>query len=314
MRIEIVSDDAVAQVAERIDFDGAVRTAFIAATDGSAHHAPVLRVPGARSGEAINLKFGTSMGLLGGKLGTYWVANAARGLPNHAATTILLDPETGFPRALLSARLLNRLRTAAGDAVGTDALARPDAAILALVGAGEQALFEAQAIARVRRLSEIRIASRDPARAAVLVARLRGTAARVEHRPVEEAVRGADIVVTATSARTPVLSADWITAGAHVSAMGSDAVGKQELDPALFARALLFADLPSQAVVVGESQHAPLPPVAIGDVLADQVGGRASGEEITIFDSSGIAAQDLHVAEAALTMVRDAGLVQEVDW
>ena len=314
MRLEIVSDEAVSQISDGIDFDDAVRIAFLAAADGSARHASVLRVAGGREGEALNLKFGNSAGLLGGKIGSYWAGNAARGLPNHAATTILFDPDTGFPRALLSARLLNRLRTAAGDAVGTDALARHDAEVLAIVGAGEQAFFEAQAIARVRRLKEVRVASRNPTQSELLAAKLQGVADTVEHRTVEQAVRGADIVVTATSARGWVVATDWVGSGTHISAMGADAVGKQELDPRILARASLFADLPDQAAIVGECQHAPSAPVAIGDVLAGRALGRTRDDQITIFDSSGIAAQDLHVAEAALKVARARGVLQVIDW
>lgn len=317
--LTVVSDAAITAIIARIDFHAAVRAAYIEVATGIAASAPVLRAPGPAPEHGLNAKFGASSRLCGGKVGTYWPGNAAHGLPNHGATTLLLDPDTGYPEALLAARLLNRMRTAAGNAVAADVLARGDATILALVGGGAQAAFEARAICAIRPIREIRIGVRDPARAATIVGELAGLCARVTAMDIADAVRSADIVVTATSARIPVIDSSWIGAGTHVAAMGADAVGKQELDPALLPRAQVFADLVDQAIVIGECQHAAaqglLAPTAItniGDVLNRISAGRDDDDSITIFDSSGLAVQDLHVARAALAAVRAAGLAVDV--
>ncbi len=312
--LELVSESSIEQVLPRLDLVAAVRAAFVAAARGETGHAPVARLVIAGRG-GVNVKVGDHGRLVGGKIGTYWAGNAERGLPNHGATTLLLDPDTGYPAAVVAARLLNRWRTATGDAVAVDALARPDAGRLGLVGAGAQALFEARAIAKVRRLREIRIGARDAMKAQGAARELADLASRVEIVSIEEAVRSSDIVVTATSATAPVIAAEWVAPGTHLSAMGADAVGKQELDPALFGRAALFCDLPAQSAVIGELQHAgSAVSTPIGDVLAGTAPGRTGSDQITLFDSSGIAAQDLHVAAAALDRARTEGLVVRVDF
>jgi ornithine cyclodeaminase len=118
----------------------------------------------------------------------------------------------------------------------------------------------------------------------------------------EHACRSADIIVTATPARSPLFSAEWVRPGAHVASMGSDGPGKQELPPELFPKASLFCDLPSQSRNIGEFQHAAADAelTAIGDVLLARRPGRRSPDEITIFDSSGLSLQDLYMAQHLL--------------
>lgn len=319
MKLEVVSDSSIAKLGDAIDVTGAVRAALIAAAAAEAANFPVLRAHGVNTAQAINVKFGNApaTGLVGGKVGTFWPDNASRGLPNHAAATLLLHPETGFPRALVAARTLNLRRTAAADALAVDALARPEASVLVLVGAGRQAVAEARLLASVRELREIRIVARSLASSERTAQLLAGLAARVSaFGSVQEAVLGADIVVTVTPSRDPVLDVAWLAPGTHVSAMGADAIGKREL--VLRDDAALFADLPEQAFSIGELQH--LDPErrpsirALGDVLADRAPGRTARNQITIFDSSGLAAQDLFAAEAALAAARRAGLVQTLDF
>ncbi|TMV87701.1 ornithine cyclodeaminase family protein [Thioclava sp. BHET1] len=233
---------------------------------------------------------------------TYFPTNDARGLPRHASTILLIDQTTGRIGAVVEGSAVNCHRTAAADAVATDALARPDAETLALFGTGHQAAYEAQAIARVRKLSRLLVVGRDPSRTDAFVERLRNTGLPAEAAAAEAAVRAADIIVTATTATKPLFNTEWVRPGTHISSMGSDSKGKQELPSDLFPRARLFCDLPEQSVRIGEFQHAgpEATPTAIGALLSGDAPGRQNEREITIFDSSGISLQDLYMAKAIL--------------
>lgn len=305
----LVSDLTIAQLQAKLDVNAAIRAAYIEAARGVVDAAPVLRVTAEKG--AGNFKFASAGSLVGGKLGSYWPGNSQRGLENHAATTILLDPETGYVRAILAARLLNRLRTAAGNAVATNVLARDDCSTLALIGAGGQAVHEARALAAIRPIDTIYIGVREVERGRKLQEELIQAFRRVEVVSIERAVRHADIVVTVTSARQPLVEGDWLRRGTHVSAMGADAIGKQELFASTLGMARLFADSVAQSLIVGEFQHCvdrQAEIVEIGAVLSGDAAGRRTPDEITIFDSSGLAIQDLKVAEMALEQAVSAGL------
>lgn len=316
--IEILQEAAVAAVIDRDLVRHAVREAFVAVWRDQVGRFPVLACAGAREGSAVNIKFGHggSTGSLGLKIGTFWPKNEAAGLPNHGATTLLMESETGRPKALIAATLLNRYRTAAADAVAVDALAKPDASILAIIGTGRQAGFEARAIADVRTIREIRIGGRDQAAAERLGDELRGVAPIVRVQQVEAAVREADIVVTVTAAREPVVKSEWLKEGAHLSAMGSDGIGKRELDHGLANAPFFYADDPVQSAVVGEGQYRTSgePIRAIGSILLKPEASRPQDAAVTVFDSSGLAVQDLFVAEAVIAAARSRGLVQMLDW
>lgn len=320
--IEICSDQTCRSVlTEALAFES-VRQAFISAAEGKSALFPVLAGRGAASGSAVNVKFGYDEGLpaLGLKAGTFWPGNSERGLSNHGATTVLLDPETGFLAAIVNATSLNRLRTAAANAVAVDCLAREDARSYGIIGTGQQAQHEIRAVARVRSIDKILIGARSRDKGLALAAAVADLGIATEIVTPELAA-GADIVTTITNATSAVLLADWVKPGAHISAMGVDRVGKQELEPELLGRASLFADDPQQSQAIGECQHAVrlgiVPPsaiTAIGNVLNGSAKGRSSAEEITIFDSSGLAAQDLVVASAVLREARARGLVQQVEF
>jgi ornithine cyclodeaminase len=247
----------------------------------------------------FSIKSAATADFAGLKVGSFWPANSDRGLPRHNSLILLFDQSVGRIEWVIEAGKVNAFRTAAADAVAADLLARADASVLAIFGAGNQALHECLAIAYVRPIKQTLVVARDPAKGDAFVAALQReghSAARAEAR---SACEQADIVVTATPSRAPLFDADWISPGTHVASMGSDAAGKQELPPALFERASLFCDLPSQAVVMGDLQHFAGDTgaiVAIGDVLAGRAPGRVSPEQITVFDSSGIALQDLTIA------------------
>ena len=288
-------------ITNKAAFD-AVRDAFIAIAEGGGSINPVVIGKGPHDGDIYSLKSGVDAGrnIVGVKIGSYWPGNDAAGMARHGATTVLLNPETGRLKAVVSANAVNCYRTAAADAVAASALARSDAKTLTLFGAGHQAWYEATAVADVVPLEIIHVVSRSQEKGEVFCARL-GQAlphCKVQQTSAQEAVESADIIVTATTAREPLFDAAWVSSGAHIASMGSDTKGKQELPPALFAKAKLFCDLPEQSSAIGEFQHyqGSTPPTAIGDVLQKTAQGRASNNDITIFDSSGIALQDLFVA------------------
>jgi ornithine cyclodeaminase len=320
IRLRLVSRAAVAKIVSEPLAFAAAKRAFIDTWGGAARNFPVLAATGGEPANAINVKLAYDRASVGFKVGTFWPDNESNGLPNHGATTILLDPGTGFPTALIEASLLNRYRTAAADAVATDALARADAGVLAIVGSGKQAEHEVRGVARIRRLSEIRIGARDPKKAHDLARRLGNLSVPVRCLKVEAAVCGAEIVICATNAVSAVVRREWISPGTHISAMGADRIGKQELATSLVANARLFADDPRQAVAIGECQHAfakglitELDVAPIGGVLLGAVPGRKDADEITIFDSSGLAAQDLAIGADVLEQAERLGLVTTVD-
>lgn len=312
-----VSQDTVARLVTLELARDAVSQAFIAAADGSGALYPVVMGHGAGEGEWFAIKSGgaPARGALGLKLGSYWPGNDAHGLPRHGSTIVLVDTQTGRVGAVVEAHALNGYRTAAADAVAAAALARPDAATLAIIGAGHQAGYEVHALRAVRPIERVLVASRTEASAQAFADQLAGEGVPAEAVTTEVACRAADILVTATPSRAPLFDAAWVRPGTHVASMGSDQKGKQELPPALLRQARLFADVPQQALQIGEMQHvhdevtAGLCAItAIGSVLAGRAPGRTSRDEITVFDSSGIALQDLFVAQAILAAAIERGL------
>lgn len=277
----------------------ATRDALIAAAGGEATVFPAVLAHGSSPADRFSIKSGASTDIAGLKVGSYWPGNDALGLPRHNSAILLFDQRVGRIEWVIEAGTVNAYRTAAADAVAADVLARADASVLAIFGAGHQAFYECQAIAGVKPISTVLVVARDPAKGEAFAARLRGEGLAAELVDAQTACTRADIIVTATPSRAPLFDAAWVRPGTHVASMGSDAQGKQELPPTLFDRASLFCDLPSQAVVLGDLQHftgdhATI--TAIGNVLAGRAPGRVSDDEITVFDSSGIALQDLYVA------------------
>ncbi|MDP9359836.1 MAG: ornithine cyclodeaminase family protein [Acidobacteriota bacterium] len=227
--------------------------------------------------------------------------NPARGLDTHLGAVLLHSGETGELLAVMNASAITAIRTAAVSALATRLLARDDARTLAIIGAGVQARTHMEAIPLVRNIDDVRIVSRTPAKAEALA----GTRARVV-ASVEDAVRGADIVVTATSSREPVLKREWLADGVHINAVGSSIAVARELDSATVAAASLFVDrrestvnesgdylfaLREGAITEGHIR------AEIGDILIGRATGRTSDGEITLFKSLGLAVEDLAAAQ-----------------
>jgi ornithine cyclodeaminase/alanine dehydrogenase-like protein (mu-crystallin family) len=233
--------------------------------------------------------------------------NPALGKDAHQGAVLVSSARTGELLALLNGSALTEVRTAAVSAVATSLLARPDAAHLAIIGTGVQARAHALAIAASRPLAEIRLAGRQPGRAVRLAADLQDQLA-VPVLPCDdagEAVTGASIVVTATSSATPVLRRDWLDPGVHINAIGACLPAVREIDAATMADAALFVD--SRESAAGESGDFLLAQAEggidaghiraeLGDVIAGTAPGRRDAQEITLFESLGLAVEDLAAA------------------
>lgn len=294
-----------------------IRRALVAAASEGARVFPAVIAFASDPRDRFSIKSGSTAELAGLKVGAFWHDNPARGLPRHNSTILLIDQDCGRIGAVVEAAAANAYRTAAADAVAAQALARPDSETLAVFGAGNQALYEVGALARILPLRRLHVVARERARAEGFAARLaeQGITVDVRVSEPEEACRAADVIVTATPSQAPLFSAEWVRPGAHVAGMGSDGRGKQELPVALFERARLFCDLPAQSIEIGEFQHVrarieggALTLTAIGAVLEARAPGRTSPDEITVFDSSGIALQDLYLGQFLLKAARAAGV------
>jgi ornithine cyclodeaminase/alanine dehydrogenase-like protein (mu-crystallin family) len=235
---------------------------------------------------------------VGAKLVTFYPSNAARGLPTHLAVIVLFAPETGEALALLDGRLITEMRTAAVSAAATKVLAAPDARVLAILGSGVQARAHVEALRHVRDFREIRVWGRTRAHAERFASEVGG-----KLTSAADAVQGADVIVTATAAKEPVLEGAWLKPGAHVNAIGWGGHASRELDDAAMANVVVVEsreaahDQCGDVILSGAEIYAEL-----GDILAGDKPARA--EETTIFDSVGIAAEDI----AAARLVYDAAL------
>lgn len=225
--------------------------------------------------------------------------NPARGLDTHLGAVILHSGETGEPLAVINAAAITAIRTAAVSAVATKHLARADAAVLAIIGSGAQARSHLRAIPAVRDIKEIRVASRTRAKAEVIAAEDKRARA-VD--TVENAVRGADIVVTATSAREPIMEREWLAPGVHINAVGACVPAARELDSATVAGAALYVDRRESAYNEAGDYLIPLKEGLItaqhirgeiGEVIIGTAEGRKSNEDTTLFKSLGVAVEDL---------------------
>jgi ornithine cyclodeaminase/alanine dehydrogenase-like protein (mu-crystallin family) len=245
--------------------------------------------------------------------------NPARGLDAHQGTVTLFDGTDGRPTAILDASAITAIRTAAVSALATRLLARDDARELAILGAGVQAAAHLEALRTVRDFERVRIFAPTQEHAE----RLAEPAGAEVADSAEEAVSGADVVVTATNSREPVLRRDWLAAGAHVNAVGASAPTSRELDTATVAACSLFAD--SRESVQNEAGEFQLAisegaidgpdhvRAELGEVVTGMHPGRTARDELTLFRSLGLAIEDMAAAERAIANARERGAGAEVE-
>ncbi|WP_108660476.1 ornithine cyclodeaminase family protein [Acuticoccus kandeliae] len=252
----------------------------------------------------------------GAKVLSVFPDNFAHGLASHRGVIVLFDRTHGRPVALLDGGALTQWRTAAASAVATDALARPDSAMLCVLGYGEQARRHVEAIAKVRPIRSLRVWGRDPAKAA----RFADDHAVLDARPVadaREAVADADIICTATSSETPVLFGDWLPEGVHINAVGASVPACRELDAVCVRRARVFVDWRTMALAAAaeliEAGEASIE-AEIGAVLEGTAPGRRERSDITIYRSLGVPAQDIELANLVYAEALRAGLGTTTDF
>ncbi len=226
---------------------------------------------------------------LGTKLVAFYPHNTE--VPTHHATILLFKPETGEPLTTMDGRLITEVRTAAVSAVATEYLARSDASALAIIGSGVQARSHLEALRLVRDFQEVRVWSPRRAKA---FAEEHGVIAAAS---AEEAVRGADVVVTATTSQAPVLCGEWLSPGSHINAIGGLAPWR-ELDDEVLRRARIYVDSREAAMKEsGDVIAAGAIFAEIGEVVAGMKPGRQSAEEVTLFKSLGLAVEDVAAAD-----------------
>ena len=236
---------------------------------------------------------------LGIKIVTFYATNAERGMPTHMATIFLVDPETGTPLAVMDGRLITEMRTAAVSAAATRLHAPPDAKILAILGSGVQARSHVEALKLVRKFEEIRMWSITPEHAEHFANEI-----GAKTMLAEDAVRGADVVVTATNSKTAVLKGAWLKSGCHVNAVGACRPDWRELDDEAMTN-VLFVD--SREAAMKESGDVILSGAEIYAELGEAVAGKVPtrANETTIFKSLGMAVEDI----AAALLVYESGRV-----
>jgi alanine dehydrogenase len=260
--------------------------------------------------------------------GLKWVnvhpGNPHRGLLTVMAKILLNDPETGLEFTDLDGTHVTNFRTGAAGGLAAEHLSRPESARLGLIGAGAQARTQLAAVLKVRAIKEIVVFDRHLACSRPFAEQIAGTYginARAAER-VADAVTGMDIVVTTTPSDTPVVFQDMVSPGTHINAIGADAAGKEELDPAILQAAKIVVDDWAQASHSGEINvplsQGKLKPEQIygslGEIAAGKKPGRTAPEEITVFDSTGLIIQDLALGYAVYQRAKERGLGEEKDF
>jgi len=284
----------------------------------------------------------TGAGIFGLKLVSWFGPNADKNLPQLVGTVMVFDGETGAPRAILSAEHITCMRTGAAGAIGAKYLARPDSKNLLMVGTGNQAAFQIAATLMAMPSIE-KVLLWNPLEQSQAEAFKASIKERLEHEflshfadtpekadkyrakfdvefevvsDIQASTAEADVIITATPSRKAMILKEWVKPGTHFSCVGSDMEGKQEIDAALFAGARVYTDDITQSVNVGEAETAVKTGIIkaediiseIGAVIKGDVAGRLSDEDITIYDSTGIALQDLITADYALKQAKEKGI------
>ncbi|MEM6497262.1 MAG: iminosuccinate reductase BhcD [Pseudomonadota bacterium] len=319
----IVPEREIADLMTREAAFDAVEQVFAAMASGDAYNFPVVREAIGHEDALYGFKGGFDRaGLtLGLKAGGYWPNNLEkRNLINHQSTVFLFDPDTGKAKAMVGGNLLTALRTAAASSVSIKHLAREDAKVMGMIGAGHQATFQLRAALEQRNFEKVIGWNYHPD----MLPNIENVAneAGLPFEAVDlQDMQEADVIISITSAFEPSLMANHVSAGTHIACMGTDTKGKQEVEAALLPRATVFTDEVAQSISIGEAQHAIADGLIaeadvyqIGAVINGTHPGRTSAEEITLFDGTGVGLQDLAVAASVVVLAVAKGIAIEVDF
>ena len=319
MKILVLSHNEVVELLPMKECIAIMREALIALAAGEVHQPlrTIIWPPGAAGAMGLMPSYASGKrAAFGLKAICVFPGNPAMGLDSHQGGVLLFSAETGELQALMNASAITAIRTAAVSGVATDLLAREDACNLALIGTGVQARTHLAAMSQVRSITRCRIASRHIEHAEEFAEEMR----RKFSFPlepvstVEEALEGADLIVTATTAREPIVRREWISPGTHLNLVGSSIPKAREVDTATMAASSLFVDrrestLNEAGDYLLAAQEGAIGPdhirAEIGEVLHGDKPGRSSPEEITLFKSLGLAVEDLAAAEFLYRKARE---------
>jgi len=299
----------------------AVREAYIAFAKGRVKMPPVMHLDVSQYNGEVDIKSGyiEDLGLIGTKIASGFYENYKLGLPPGIAVIILMDLKTSMPVAIMDGTYVTAYRTGAAGAVAAKALARKDSNIIGVVGAGTQARMQVLALREVFSLKKIKVWDINTTERDRYVEEM-SEQLKIPIEPAEDiknAVTETDIIVTVTPSRKALVMKEWIQEGVHINAIGADGPGKQELDPFIVKRAdKVVVDSLNQCRIIGEIQHALADGLIteddvyaeIGKILIGEKIGRETNEEITLFDATGLAAQDIAAANIVYKQAKEKGI------
>jgi alanine dehydrogenase len=287
----------------------AVEKTFVSMSRGQARNFPVVRESIGHANALYGFKsgFDRSSLTLGVKAGGYWPENTKKALTNHQSSVFLFDADSGQLQSIVSGNFLTAVRTAAASAVSIKHLARADSRVLGIIGAGHQAGFQLRAACQALPFAKVLAWNLHTEMLPSLEKSAHSIRVPFSAVDRETLCAEADVIITITSSFEPLLKAQWIRPGTHLACMGSDTVGKQEIDVEIAMNARRFCDDVSQSLTIGEFQHAAKAGrltdrdvIPIGDVICGSAQGRTGPRDITVFDGTGVALQDLAVAAIAV--------------
>ncbi|WP_422085265.1 ornithine cyclodeaminase family protein [Variovorax sp.] len=295
----------------------AVREAFVLHSEREGRVFPVVREP-LKTGGVFGIKSGDvqAQGLLGFKAAGFWPANRQRGGEPHQATILLIDPATGRPLCVIDGNAVTTVRTGAAGGLGLQQLARHDSTRLCLFGTGVQARIQLDVALRLLpSLSDVLYMSSDGQRNPAFEAAFAGRCNIAPAGDRNKAVARSDVVITATPGGGALFDLEAVQPGTHLNCVGADTRGKRELPEGLLARARLFVDDRTQARQIGETQWAAdTPSDELGDLLSGKTPFQRAPGEITVFDMTGLALQDLTVARLLHARADETGSGTRIAW
>ena len=323
MQLRILSANDVRTALPMPEAIDAMRTAFAASARGEAQVPQRLALNTGPGDVLFMPAYLPASRTVAQKVVSVFPQNQARGLPTTTGMVMVLDGETGEPKALLEGSALTAIRTGAASGLATHLLARAQSPVAALIGAGGQAYDQARALLTVREIREMRVTSKHGHSAQRLAARLRDEGVNARATSMREAVQGADIISAATTSTTPLFLDADVADGAHINLVGAYTPKMQEAPAATILRARVFVDDIMAAaheagdiikLVRANLYHMADLAGTLGDVVVGAVPGRQSDDQITVFKSVGLAVQDAAAAERALKRAEEMGLGQVADF
>ena len=308
--ILVLSQKDVEELLTMEDAIKAMEDVFVASSEGQAESFGVVHIDVSRFGGGWAAKPGVlfDKGYVGVKLGCYYPGNTKLGLPTHLASILLSDAHNGLPLAVLDGLYITTVRTGATGGVGAKYLARKDSKTVGVLGTGVQGTIQLLALKGLFKLREARAYSPDKGRRTAYSRQL----TKQMGFPVkavdsaEDAVKGADIVITATPSKVPIVKDRWLGKGVHINGIGADGLGKKELERKTYKRSKLVTDKVSVALGKALFDRGDIY-AELGEVISGKKKGRESADELTVFDSTGIGIQDVAASAIVFQRAKKAG-------